>query len=89
VLAAAEGLSDYEIAVKLQRNRKTVMLWRRRFVQEGVGALREVAAGRGRKPTYGPEWIQAIVDTSARSRKGRLTEVAARWRQRRVSVSPP
>jgi DNA-binding NarL/FixJ family response regulator len=35
VLAAAEGLSDYEVAAKLQSNRKTVMLWRRRFVQEG------------------------------------------------------
>ena len=68
VLAAAEGSSDYEIAAQLQSNRKTVMLWRRRFAQEGVDALWEVAVGRGRKPTYGPEKIQAIVDTTLRSK---------------------
>ncbi len=62
VLAAAEGLSDYEIAAKLQSNRKTVMLWRRRFLLDGLEALWEVAAGRGRKATYGIEKIQAIVD---------------------------
>ena len=78
VLAAAEGLSDYEIAAKLQSNRKTVMLWRRRFVQEGVDALWEVAAGRGRKPTYGPEKIQAIVDTTLRSKPKGATQWSCR-----------
>jgi transposase len=78
VLAAAEGLSDYEVAAKLQSNRKTVMLWRRRFVQEGVDALWEVAAGRGRKPTYGPEKIQAIVDTTLRSKPKGATHWSCR-----------
>ncbi len=78
VLAAAEGLSDYEIAAKLQSNRKTVMLWRRRFVQEGVDALWEVATGRGRKPTYGPEKIQAIVDTTLRSKPKGATHWSCR-----------
>ena len=78
VLAAAEGLSDYEIAAKLQSNRKTAMLWRRRFVQEGVDALWEVAAGRGRKPTYGPEKIQAIVDTTLRSKPKGATQWSCR-----------
>jgi transposase len=78
VLAAAEGLSDYEIAAKLQSNRKTVMLWRRRYVQEGVDALWEVAAGRGRKPTYGPEKIQAIVDTTLRSKPKGATHWSCR-----------
>ena len=55
VLSAGEGLSDYEIATKLEANRKTVMLWRRRFEQKGPEGLWEVAAGRGRKPTYGPK----------------------------------
>jgi len=78
VLAAAEGLSDYEIAAKLQTNRKTVMLWRRRFVQEGVDALWEIAAGRGRKATYGPEKIQAIVDTTLRSKPKGATHWSCR-----------
>ena len=62
VLAAAEGLSDYEIAAKLQSNRKTVMLWRAPFKREGLKGLWVVAPGRGRKATYGrrrfrPSWI--------------------------------
>ena len=59
-------------------NRKTVMLWRRRFVQEGVDALWEVAAGRGRKPTYGPEKIQAIVDTTLRAKPKGATHWSCR-----------
>src|ERR1700685_1941552 len=52
VLAAAEGQSDNAIAQHLDVNRKTVTLWRARFTQEGLDSLWEVAAGRGRKPTY-------------------------------------
>jgi transposase len=58
VLAAAEGQSDNAIAQQLEVNRKTVMLWRTRFTQEGLDSLWEVAPGRGRKPTYGPEKIR-------------------------------
>ncbi len=72
VLAAAAGESDLAIAQQLQINRKTVTLWRIRCTQEGVKSLWEIAPGRGRKPTYGPGKIQAIVDTTLRTRpKGR------------------
>src|ERR1700674_4776445 len=64
VLAAAAGQSDNAIAQQLDLNRKTVMLWRRRFAQEGLDSLWEVAPGRGRKPTYGPEKIQSIVEAT-------------------------
>jgi transposase len=78
VLSAAEGLSDYEIAAKLEINRKTVMLWRRRFEQEGTDGLWEVASGRGRKPTYGPDKIQAIVDATLRSKPKGATHWSCR-----------
>ena len=39
-------------------------LWRERFAQEGLESLWEIAPGRGRKPTYGPEKIKAIVDAT-------------------------
>jgi len=72
VLAAAEGESDNAIAQRLQINRKTVALWRARCTQEGVKSLWEIAPGRGRKPTYGPEKIQEIVETTLRAKpKGR------------------
>jgi transposase len=78
VLAAAEGLSDYEIALKLETNRKTVMLWRRRFEQEGPKGLWEVASGRGRKPTYGPKKIRSIVDMTLRSKPKGMTQWSCR-----------
>jgi hypothetical protein len=61
-------LSDYEIALKRETNRKTVMLWRKRFEREGPKGLWEVARGRGRKPTYGPKKIHSIVDITLRSK---------------------
>src|SRR5262245_35115749 len=64
VLAAAEGQADSGIAQELNINRKTVVLWRRRYAEEGIESLWEIAAGRGRKPTYGPEKIQEIVDAT-------------------------
>src|ERR1700693_2198278 len=52
VLAAATGVSDVAIAQQLSVNRNTVILWRRRFADQGLDGLWEVAPGRGRKPVY-------------------------------------
>ena len=68
VLAAAQGQSDNGIAQGLEVNRKTVALWRERFAIEGLDGLWEVAPGRGRKSTYGPEKIAAIVDATLRTK---------------------
>lgn len=78
VLAAAEGKSDNAIAQQLAVNRKTVTLWRARFEQEGMDGLWEVAPGRGRKPTYGPDKIQAIVDATLRTKPKGMTQWSCR-----------
>ena len=78
VLAAAEGRSDSSIAQELETNRKTVILWRGRFAESGVGSLWEVAPGRGRKATYGPEKIQQIVDATLRSKPKGITQWSCR-----------
>src|SRR5260370_41319381 len=62
VLAAAEGRSDSAIACQLQVNSHTVILWRQRFLQDGKERLWEGAPGRGRKPAFAPEKIQAVVE---------------------------
>ena len=61
VLAAAGGEADSAIAQQFEVNRKTVTLWRTRFAEQGLESLWEVAPGRGRRPTYGPEKIQQII----------------------------
>jgi transposase len=62
-------------------------LWRARFTQEGLDSLWEVAPGRGRKPTYGPEKIQAIVDATLRSKPKGMTQWSCRLIAARQSVS--
>jgi transposase len=64
VRAAARGESETAIAFELEINRKTVRLWRERFLEGGLKGLWEIAAGRGRKATYGPERVKAVIDAT-------------------------
>ena len=84
VLAAAEGQSESAIARQLGTNRKTVTLWRARFAQDG---LWEIAPGRGRKPTYGPEKIKAIVDATLQTKPSGMTHWSCRRMAKTQGVS--
>jgi transposase len=68
VSALAQGETESAVAAKLDINRKTVRRWRRRFVAEGLNSLWEIAPGRGRKATYGPERIKAVIDATLQSK---------------------
>jgi transposase len=50
ILAASEGLENYAIADRLKCSRRTVGLWRSRFVAGGIAALSKYAPRTGRKP---------------------------------------
>src|SRR5207245_4645655 len=78
ILAAAEGRSDSFIAQELDTNRKTVVLWRARFANKGVSSLWEVAPGRGRKATYGPEKIKEVLDATLQSKPKGMTQWSCR-----------
>jgi transposase len=62
ILAAERGESEAAIASQLAVNRKTIRLWKERFSREGLNGLWEIAPGRGRKATYGPERIKSVID---------------------------
>jgi len=66
--AAAGGQSEASIAAALDINRNTVRLWKERFAQKGLRSLWEIAPGRGRKATYGPERIKAVIDATLQSK---------------------
>lgn len=68
VLAGSRGESEAAIASELGINRKTVRLWRGRFLQGGLKSLWEIAPGRGRKATYGPDRIKAVLDATLQSK---------------------
>jgi transposase len=78
VLAAAEGQSDSAIARGLAVNRKTVTLWRERFAEQGLDSMWEVAAGRGRKPSYGRRKIAAIVSATLGTKPKGMTQWSCR-----------
>ena len=87
VLAAAAGQSDSAIAQRLETNRKTVMLWRARFTEQGLESLWEIAPGRGRKPTYGPEKIKAIVNATLETKPKGMTQWSCRLMAKSQQVS--
>jgi Homeodomain-like domain len=87
VLAAGEGQSDTAIARELQINRKTVILWRRRFVDQGLGSLWEIAPGRGRKAVYGADKIKAIVDATLQTKPKGMTQWSCRLMAKNQGVS--
>jgi transposase len=68
VLASAEGQSEAAISTSMNVNRKTVRLWRERFLAKGPSALWEIGPGRGRKVTYSPEQVKAVIDATLQSK---------------------
>jgi transposase len=87
VLAAAAGQSDSGVARDLEINRKTVMLWRARFAEQGIDSLWEVAPGRGRKPIFGPEKVKAIVDATLQTKPKGMTQWSCRLMAKNQEVS--
>ena len=87
VLAAAAGQSDNSIAQQYHLNRKTVMLWRTRFAQQGLPSVWKIAPGRGRKPSYGPEKVQSLIDTTLQSKPRGRTQGSCRSLARHMGVS--
>jgi transposase len=87
VLAAAAAQSDFALASALALNRKTVMLWRARFAEQGLPSLWEIAPGRGRKATYDSAKIKAIVDTTLQTKPKGMTHWSCRLMAARQGVS--
>lgn len=87
VLAAAQGQSDNSISQELAINRKTVVLWRARFAEQGVKSLWEIAPGRGRNPIYSREKVEEIVATTLQSKPKGKTHWSCRSLAQEVGVS--
>ncbi len=87
IQAAAAGQAESAIATRWGTNRKTVRLWRTRFAQRGPEGLWEIAPGRGRKPTYGPEKIKAIVDATLQTKPAGMTQWSCRQMAKAQGVS--
>ena len=87
VLAAGQGESEAAIAAEMNVNRKTVRLWRDRFAAQGLSGLWEIAPGRGRKATYNPERIKAVIDATLQSKPKGMTHWSCRLMAAQQGIS--
>jgi len=87
VLFAADGLSNSEIARRLEVSRPTVLDWRKRFDSERLDGLTWVRPGRGRKPSIGARKVRQIVDATLHSKPANATHWSCRSMARAQGVS--
>src|SRR5438105_12220457 len=87
VLAAGLGKSEAAITAEMNVNRKTVRLWRERFGAQGLPGLWEIAPGRGRKPTFSPEQVKAVIDATLQSKPKGMTHWSCRLMSTNQGIS--
>ena len=68
-------------------NRNTVILWRKRFGDEGLDCLWDIAPGRGRKPTYQMDKIAGIVEATLQTKPAGMTHWSCRTMAESQGVS--
>jgi transposase len=78
VLAAGLGKSEAAIAAEMNVNRKTVRLWRERFAEQGLPGLWEIAPGRGRKASFSPKRVKAVIEATLQSKPKGMTHWSCR-----------
>ena len=86
VLLAAEGQENRAIAQQLDTRPDTVSKWRRRFAEQRMAGLID-RPGRGRKPHFGREVIERIVDDTVHQRPEQATHWSTRTMARHAGVS--
>ena len=87
VLAAGRGQQDKEIATTLHIQWRTVARWRRRAREQGIGCVWNIAAGRGRKASYGPDKVAKIIDATLHTKPSGSTHWSTRTMAEAQQVS--
>jgi transposase len=83
ILGIAAGKTELIVAAENSVNRKTVRLWRDRFLTQGLQGLWEIAPGRGRKATYDSSRIKTVIDATLQSKPRGSTH----WSCRTMAVA--
>lgn len=88
VLGASEGIANHRLARELSTTLPTVLLWRRRFQQQGLAGILEDKARPGRPRTISPEREAAIVEATRNTKPKNATHWSVRSMARHQGVSP-
>lgn len=86
-LRASEGEPALRIAHALQIQRRTVLLWRNRVRQEGIGTVWDIAPGRGRKPQYDRSQVAHVVEATLQSKPTGSTHWSTRAMAKAQGIS--
>jgi len=87
ILAAVAGQQNVAIAEKLRVSRPTVLLWRKRVREQGIGEVWQVAPGRGRKPQYDQARRERIIQATLQSKPQGMTHWSCRLMAQAQQVS--
>jgi len=87
VLAAAAGRRNDEIATELQCTRRTVGMWRRRFLELGIAGLKKDAPRSGRKPSISQEVTSEILRMTTQEKPPGQTHWSTRTMEQATGVS--
>jgi transposase len=87
-LLASEGMANHAVAKKLQTSRPTVMLWRKRFEQQGVWGLSEEAPKGPSKRRMSTQKIHEIVQATLHTKPPGATHWSVRTMAKAQGVSP-
>ena len=78
ILLAAQGWQNKDIAVEVALDRRQVALWRHRFQQGGIDALRQDAPRSGRTPTVTGEVESKILQATLHTKPAAATHWSTR-----------
>lgn len=78
ILLCAEGKQNREIAELLGTTRRTVGLWRRRFVQAGMAGIEKDAPRPGRQKPVAEEVVQEVVRQTTQEKPAKGTHWSSR-----------
>jgi transposase len=87
ILLAAQGWQNKDIAVEVDLDRRQVALWRSRFLQGGIDALRQDAPRPGRTPTITGEVESRIVHATLHTKPAAATHWSTRTLAEHLDLS--
>jgi len=78
ILLCAEGKQNREIAALLGTTRRTVGIWRRRFIQNGVAGIEKDAPRPGRQKSIAIEIVEQVVRKTTQEKPAKGTHWSTR-----------
>jgi transposase len=87
ILLAAQGLQNKDIAVEVDLDRRQIALWRSRFLNGGIDALRQDAPRSGRPATITPEVESSILEATLHTKPAAATHWSTRTMAEHLGLS--